>query len=236
MMRTGEVTGMFFGWWRNHASIVGTAAQWFAGLASLGTLAVALYGLSKAVPFFENLNLREMNAQLHINNRKLAEEREKFEAQTAKAERDFKQQEVKTEYLLTLYQCTRISGGVFDVIKKSSDLTFKHLLLLGTAKPEDDPPHLLGPRVRLRAVIDVALDETKDRWWREQEERAIAAWRELARRNEEKLELVIFPGADGKLRPSRVQLEEAQRNAEVGWAFREEMDRLCTSLLPEIPK
>jgi hypothetical protein len=69
---------MFFQWWRANASVFGTAAQWAGGLASFGTFCVALWGVSKAVPYFENLVLREQKAELEISRRALDLEKRKL--------------------------------------------------------------------------------------------------------------------------------------------------------------
>jgi len=61
-------------WWPD-PSRFGNFAQWISAVASVGTIGLAFYGLSKAVPYFENLNLRETNARLQIANRALDDEK-----------------------------------------------------------------------------------------------------------------------------------------------------------------
>lgn len=88
MVGAGEESGMFFRWWREHAPVFGTAAQWAGGLAAFGTFCVALWGVSKAVPYFENLNLREEKAELLLSVRGLRKEKTDLEAElTAQKER-----------------------------------------------------------------------------------------------------------------------------------------------------
>ena len=225
-------------WWRDYASVVGTAAQWFAGIASIGTMLVAFYGLSKAVPYFENLNLRETNAQLQIGNRKLVEERERLDKQVAEASTRLMGQETKTEYALGLYLCSSISGITHDVIDRARDKSFRHYLLadMKIADPTPVPEHMQGPRVTLRKVMDVPAEVTKDNWWRASEGKALAAWKEMTRRHESKLDTVLFPGADGKVRPPAKELDAALDNVATAWALRREIEDTCESLLPGIPK
>lgn len=224
---------MIIRWWRTNAAFLGTAAQWAGALASLGTLLVAMYGFSKAIPYFENLNLRELNAQLQLSNRKLADDHAQLRTQVDTAEIALSNQERKTSYALGLFLCARMSASIFDVIRAAEDKTFRHLMLAGVS-PEGDPPHLLGPRVKIRDVFDVPIDVTTGYWWRTDEEKALTFWKEFRRRNEERSDLVIFPGSDGKVRPSVASLERAQENIKVAWSIRDEVRENCSSLLPNL--
>lgn len=229
---------MLFRSWRRDPQKYGNMAQWVAAVATLLTLCVAFYGIRKAVPYFENLNLRETNAQLQIGNRKLVEERERLDKQVAEASGRLMGQETKTEYALGLYVCSLIGGITHDIINKAGDKSFRHFLLadMKAADPTTEPEHMRGPRVTLREVMDVPAEVTKDNWWRASEGKALAAWKEMARRHESKLDTVLFPGADGKVRPPKKELDAALDNLTTAWALRREIEDTCASLLPELQK
>lgn len=61
--------GSIFKFWRDIAPVVGTGAQWVGALGSLATMGVALYGISEAMPLFQNRLLSERNAELELEIR-----------------------------------------------------------------------------------------------------------------------------------------------------------------------
>ncbi len=57
--------------WLDHAGLLGNLPQWVSAICTVGALGYAVYGVNKAIPYFENMNLREANAQLQLSNRTL---------------------------------------------------------------------------------------------------------------------------------------------------------------------
>jgi hypothetical protein len=66
--------------WREQAPIVGTGAQWVSAMAAVVTMGVAIYGVSAAVPYFQNRLLSEEKAELELSVRALRKEKSDADA------------------------------------------------------------------------------------------------------------------------------------------------------------
>ena len=102
-------------WWRDNAPIVGTGAQWVSAFGALATMGVAIYGISEAMPLFQNRLLAERNAELELEVRKntatrdaLAASSKVLEAQIAEMGRKLEEMTAEARTATFSFVCAKL--------------------------------------------------------------------------------------------------------------------------------
>ena len=219
--------------WRLGSTTIGNLAQWVSAVASLGTIGLAFYGLSKAVPYFENLNLRETNARLQLSNRALEDTKTDIERQLATAREQTNETRLWLRHSTILMNCFALQPRMYDVVQGAYAKAFNALSFHDVdAQKLPSDLGLIGPRVKLRAVLDVMVDDSETHWPSEDYARAKAAWKATADKYGDKLDdVLLFPGMESNTRrPPKAALEQAVKNNEIGNKLRDDLFAACLDL------
>ena len=225
---------MFLDWWRRHAPVFGTAAQWVGGLGAIGTLCVAFYGLSKAVPYFENVNLRELNAQLQLSNRKLADEREELNKGLEETRKTLADSQHETDVVRLALECMWGSAGATGFLNDKAN-KFNAMQRFTLMNPTGDiPAELVTEAVLVRDVRKALREDGKSILRQELRNEIKAARDKVMEGFGEKLDLVILPALNAKVRPTERDFLRANVNGDVASELSMQLFLACNDILKKM--
>lgn len=214
--------------WPPNPTVFGNLAQWISAIGTLGTLGLAFYGLSKAVPYFENLNLREVNAQLQLGNRALDGEKKKTEEDLASTRSVLAERQEHLRRLQFAVSCMLMADtmSVFlnSVTRKASAL--EEL----TIKSSPVPPELETHAITIRSVRDQASEQ--DTGSLEPDDRAelFKEWAVIDGIYGDKLGLVILPATTEHGRMVHSDWAVVAANLKIARDYELDLAKKCVSL------
>lgn len=222
---------MLMDWWRKNAPVFGTAAQWAGGLGAIGTLCVASYGLSKAVPYFENVNLRELNAQLQLSNRKLSDEREELNKGLEDSRKSLEKSQGEAEFVRVALECmwgsAAMTGFLNEKVNKFNAM--QRFTLMNSSG--DIPAELVTEAVLVRDVRKALNEGGKSLMKQEMQAELRAARDKVMEGFGEKLDLVILPALNAKVRPTDRDFLRANVNGDVASELSMQLYLACNDML-----
>jgi hypothetical protein len=218
-------------WWRNHAPIFGTVAQWLAAICTMGTLGIAVFGIWKVSPVFENLNLREVNAKLQIDQRALQSEKRSLEVAIAIDQEQLKEANHQLRRAVIEKACRRSAMYL---------VTVQVAGLVGHPINQAEPPMISQmwnkastEALPARYILDAILStDLLDELGQEDRKAITDAWRAVEQRRGIALDTIFIPKlTDGKpIEPPNVGA--SGKVFEIVDEFRDSLTQACDHLIP----
>ena len=224
------------------SAFLGNIPQWLSALAAIVVAVLGIYGINRAVPYFENANLREANGRLEIKLRRLEDEQsnirqENIRLQNEKANLDNAAQDAYralnqsgelARRLAFIVVCNAAVRSAAEVTTKSINDTYTiGMALVGR---QVYPAEAATKQLLVRDVFEKGTSEHLFKFLpADDRERLRRDWANIASSYRQLLDLVLVPNSVPWAPTTRAYLDGIHDNLKVAWALQTDIGDACVA-------